>query len=334
VGNHGGRTIVVDTDADFLPDVDAIAAVITEHTRAILLNTPNNPSGRVYPAAVLRDLDGHAVAPAQPAAGHQRRALQAARLRRRQAARRGGPHRNTAICYSWSKPRPWPASASAFSRFPRACPTRPDGRGLRLRQSHARLRERAGAVAKGDGRGGDACVDVGAYEHKRDILCDGLAAAGYDVRKPEGGYYVFLKTPIPDDVAFVGQLAQARRAGRARHRFRPRRLHAAVHDRAHGHHRTLAARLRPRLRRGNGLGAVPSSLRGKGAIGESGARLLRACAGTPPPGTEVNGRADASMTSSGSGWHPLAKLAERLRTSRRERSRPPARRAQVCIDTL
>lgn len=52
----------------------------------------------------------------------------------------------------------------------------------------------------------DACVDVAAYQHKRDILCAGLASAGYDVRKPEGGYYVFLKTPIPDDVAFVGHL--------------------------------------------------------------------------------------------------------------------------------
>jgi aspartate aminotransferase len=52
----------------------------------------------------------------------------------------------------------------------------------------------------------DACVDVGAYEHKRDALCDGLAAAGYEVRKPEGGYYVFLKTPMADDVAFVGHL--------------------------------------------------------------------------------------------------------------------------------
>ena len=50
----------------------------------------------------------------------------------------------------------------------------------------------------------DACVDAAAYQHKRDVLCAGLSAAGYEVSKPEGGYYVFLKTPIPDDVAFVG----------------------------------------------------------------------------------------------------------------------------------
>jgi len=54
----------------------------------------------------------------------------------------------------------------------------------------------------------DACVDATAYQHKRDVLCAGLSAAGYEVSKPEGGYYVFLKTPIPDDVAFVGLLVK------------------------------------------------------------------------------------------------------------------------------
>jgi aspartate aminotransferase len=51
-------------------------------------------------------------------------------------------------------------------------------------------------------------VDITPYQHKRDVLCAGLVAAGYDARKPEGGYYVFLKTPIPDDVAFVGLLVK------------------------------------------------------------------------------------------------------------------------------
>jgi aspartate aminotransferase len=54
----------------------------------------------------------------------------------------------------------------------------------------------------------DACVDVAAYQKKRDLLCDGLARAGYHVRKPEGGYYVFLPSPIADDVAFVGKLLE------------------------------------------------------------------------------------------------------------------------------
>jgi aspartate aminotransferase len=52
----------------------------------------------------------------------------------------------------------------------------------------------------------DATVDVAGYQHKRDLLCDALAAIGYDVTRPEGTFYVFLKTPIADDIAFVRQL--------------------------------------------------------------------------------------------------------------------------------
>ena len=54
----------------------------------------------------------------------------------------------------------------------------------------------------------DATVDVSAYQEKRDLLCDFLAAAGYDVARPQGSYYVFPKTPIPDDIAFIGILQE------------------------------------------------------------------------------------------------------------------------------
>ncbi|MCX7634788.1 MAG: aminotransferase class I/II-fold pyridoxal phosphate-dependent enzyme, partial [Syntrophales bacterium] len=53
-------------------------------------------------------------------------------------------------------------------------------------------------------------VDVSIYQRKRDLLCDGLAAAGYDVRKPEGAFYLFPKAPIADDVAFVRALQKHR----------------------------------------------------------------------------------------------------------------------------
>jgi aspartate aminotransferase len=52
----------------------------------------------------------------------------------------------------------------------------------------------------------DAVVDVAAYQRKRDLLCDALAAIGYEVTRPEGTFYIFLKTPIADDIAFVRML--------------------------------------------------------------------------------------------------------------------------------
>jgi aspartate aminotransferase len=45
-------------------------------------------------------------------------------------------------------------------------------------------------------------TDLVAYQEKRDLMCSGLAELGYEVRKPQGAFYIFLKTPISDDAAF------------------------------------------------------------------------------------------------------------------------------------
>ena len=49
-------------------------------------------------------------------------------------------------------------------------------------------------------------VDIGLYQRKRDMLCKGLAAAGYEFETPPGTFYLFPRSPIPDDVAFVQAL--------------------------------------------------------------------------------------------------------------------------------
>jgi aspartate aminotransferase len=51
-------------------------------------------------------------------------------------------------------------------------------------------------------------VDVSQYEKKREILCQGLAEAGYRFTKPSGGFYLFCPTPVEDDIAFVQALAK------------------------------------------------------------------------------------------------------------------------------
>ncbi|MBF0497199.1 MAG: aminotransferase class I/II-fold pyridoxal phosphate-dependent enzyme, partial [Deltaproteobacteria bacterium] len=47
-------------------------------------------------------------------------------------------------------------------------------------------------------------VDI--YQRKRDLLCDGLKEAGYQFIKPAGAFYLFPKSPVADDVAFVAEL--------------------------------------------------------------------------------------------------------------------------------
>ncbi|MDR3170765.1 MAG: pyridoxal phosphate-dependent aminotransferase [Treponema sp.] len=55
-GNHGGRLIEVDTLPDFSLDLAAIKAALSEKTAAVLINSPHNPTGRIYPATAIAEL--------------------------------------------------------------------------------------------------------------------------------------------------------------------------------------------------------------------------------------------------------------------------------------
>ena len=117
IANHGGCMVPVETDASFLPDVERIAAAITPRTRAMILNTPNNPTGRVYPESVLRDLQTASGARRPAHHRHQRRAVQVVTSLTGSSSprwRRSSPIRRSAT----RGPSRWdcPASASATWR--------------------------------------------------------------------------------------------------------------------------------------------------------------------------------------------------------------------------
>ena len=209
VANHGGRVVVVDTDPDCLPDVDRIAAAITPRTRGIILNTPNNPSGRVYPASLLRDLEAMLARLPDPPLVISDEPYKSLVYDGCKQAEVAALISQTAICFSWSK-----AQALAGERigFLALSPRLPDWPQMAAACTFAnRTLGFVNAPALWQlvmAEAADACVDAALYQNKRDVFCAGLSAAGYEVNKPEGGYYVFLKTPIPDDVAFIGFLVK------------------------------------------------------------------------------------------------------------------------------
>jgi len=51
-------------------------------------------------------------------------------------------------------------------------------------------------------------VDISEYARKRELLCNGLAECGYEFIKPSGAFYLFPKSPIPDDVKFIKALQE------------------------------------------------------------------------------------------------------------------------------
>jgi aspartate aminotransferase len=208
IANHGGRMVPVETDASFLPDVERIAAAITPRTRAILLNTPNNPTGRVYPECVLRDLQQLLARVGQPIIVISDEPYKSFVYDGQRQAEVSSFIANTVICYSWSKSLGLAGERIGYLAL---SPQLADAAQLRRACAFSnRILGFVNAPAIWQWvlrESMDANVDVAAYEQKRNVLCDALEIIGYEVRRPEGAFYIFLKTPIPDDIAFAERLA-------------------------------------------------------------------------------------------------------------------------------
>jgi aspartate aminotransferase len=209
IANHGGCMVPVETDAAFLPDVKRIAAAITPRTRAIILNTPNNPTGRVYPESVLRDLQAILARAGQPIAVISDEPYKSFVYDGQRQPEVASLISNTAICNSWSKSLGLPGERIGYLAL---SPLLEDAANLRRACAFSnRILGFINAPAIWQWvmmETADQAVDATPYEHKRNVLCDALEAIGYEVRRPEGAFYIFLKTPIPDDIAFTKRLAE------------------------------------------------------------------------------------------------------------------------------
>jgi aspartate aminotransferase len=208
IGNHGGRMVPVETDETFLPDVERIAAAITPRTRAIMLNTPNNPTGRVYPESVLRDLQAVLARSGQAITVISDEPYKSFVYDGQRQAEVASCIANTAICNSWSKSLGLPGERIGYLAL---SPHLEDCAALRAACAFSnRTLGFINAPAIWQWammESMEESIDPATYEHKRNVLCDGLEGIGYDVRRPEGAFYIFLKTPMADDVAFTKLLA-------------------------------------------------------------------------------------------------------------------------------
>lgn len=208
ITNHAGRMVAVETDEEFLPDVNRIAAALSPRTRAIILNTPNNPTGRIYPESILRELNTLLMRQEQPVVVISDEPYKELVFDGRRQPEVAALVERTVICSSWSKSQAMAGERIGYLALSPRLPDLPRFRAACTFSNRILGFINAPAIWQWvEAQAADEVVDVALYQEKRDLLCDGLARAGYEVRKPEGSYYVFVKTPVPDDIAFVRRLA-------------------------------------------------------------------------------------------------------------------------------
>jgi aspartate aminotransferase len=207
IENHAGRMVLVDTDDEFQPDLGRIEAAITPRTKAIILNSPNNPTGAVYSAGFLRDLEvlisglDH---PVTVIADEPYKSLVFDGLTLPVIP---SLIRRTVLAYSWSKALAIPGERIGYLAL---SPCLPELEALRDACTFAnRILGFINAPAIWQwvmAEVSDLQVDPRPYQEKRDLLWEGLTRIGYEVTKPQGTFYMFPKAPIPDDLAFVRAL--------------------------------------------------------------------------------------------------------------------------------
>ena len=208
VESNGGKLVSVPADLDtFQISLDILEAHLTSHTQAVLVNSPNNPTGVVYSRQTLEGL---------------------AELLRRKSTQFGHPiyliadepyrelvydgvevpflptiYPNTLVCYSYSKSLSLPGERIGYVCVPSCV------------EGQADVLHAVAGAARSSGhvcpptlvqlalqRCADARPDLAAYDANRRLLYRELTQMGYECIPPQGAFYLFVRVPDGDDVAF------------------------------------------------------------------------------------------------------------------------------------
>jgi aspartate aminotransferase len=204
IENHAGRMVLVDTDDTFQPNLGRIAAAITPRTKAIVLNSPYNPTGAVYSAEFLLDLEALISGLDHPVTVIADEPYKSLIFDGLTLPVIPSLIRRTVVAYSWSKALAIPGERIGYLAL---SPCLVELEALRDACTFAsRILGFINAPAIWKwviAEVADLQIDPHPYQEKRDLLWEGLTRIGYEVTKPHGTFYMFPKAPIPDDLALV-----------------------------------------------------------------------------------------------------------------------------------
>ncbi len=210
VDNHGGEIILVDSNDDFSLNLDAIRQAISDKTKVVLINSPNNPTGRVYPEKDLKTLVG--ILDSKNTAERTIYLVSDEPYRELVYDNITVPsilalYKHSIVVSSFSKNLSLPGERIGYIAVQPECrdvDIMLDGlilsnRILGFVNAPAFMQRIIAGLL-------DVTVNVEVYKKRRDILAGGLRDAGYEFALPEGAFYIFCKSPVKDDVDFVNHL--------------------------------------------------------------------------------------------------------------------------------
>lgn len=194
-------------------DVDAVEAAITPRTRAIIINSPNNPTGRIYSEDTLRRL-GQVLTAASENNGRAVYLLSDEAYKRILFDGRHFPspvdfYDNSLLLYTYGKTLLTPGQRLGYIAL---CPAITEveevAQAITLAQALAGWAYPNALLQHALADLESLCIDIEHLQRKRDRMVDGLTAAGYDVNNPQGTFYLLARSPWADDLAFCRYLAE------------------------------------------------------------------------------------------------------------------------------
>jgi aspartate aminotransferase len=212
--NCGGVPVPVSVDpSTYNIDLVAIENAITERTRLVIVNSPHNPTGKVYSTETLRQLASILEVASQR---HGRKIYLVSDEAYRSVVYDGlefvSPtnfYRNSIMIYTYGKTLLTPGQRIGYIALSPEIEEREELRTLMASsQILCGWAMSSALMQHGLRRLQTLSPDVADLQKRRDRLVGGLRDCGYEVKSPEGAFYVMPKTPIADDAHFVELLSQ------------------------------------------------------------------------------------------------------------------------------
>jgi aspartate aminotransferase len=216
VANYDGELVVVPPDYEtFQPNLAAFADLLTPKTKAVIVNNPNNPTGVVYSAKTIRAMAA-ILEQKQQEFGTSIYIISDEPYRELAYDGVEVPwltnfYKNTVVGYSWSKSLSLPGERIGYLVLPSELD---DFETIAAAASIAtRVMGFVNApslMQRVVARCVDEQTDVAAYDRNREALYNGLKDLGFTCIKPEGAFYLFVKSPVADEKEFVNKAKEYR----------------------------------------------------------------------------------------------------------------------------